>query len=97
MNAVKNGDRVRMTLGAIELNQEDEGMWPRRDTDTRVLHGVAWPDPSFTEEDHPVYTVRYVGHDEADARDFAAQREGGIYVRAEQEIETTRDDWTVQP
>ena len=81
---------------SIDLNQEDEGLWPRRDTDSRVLHGVAWPDPAFTEEDHPVYTVRYVGTSEADARDFAALRDG-IYVRAEQEIETTRDDWKVQP
>lgn len=79
-------------LTADQINQDDgEGLWPRRDSDCRVLHGVAFPDPAFTDGTH---TVRYVGTDEKDARSFAAER-GGTYVRARQDIEIERTDWEI--
>lgn len=84
----------------VQVNQDDdEGLWPRRDTVETVLHGAAFPDPAFHAEAEPVYTVRYVGATEEDARGYLAVqaiRPGaapGVYVRATRTVEVERSDW----
>lgn len=72
---------------------DDEGLWPRNYQDERELHGVAFPDPDFTDGTH---SVRASFATEKEAREFVATR-GGVYVFAREVKDTVRTDWEVQP
>lgn len=77
-----------MTEVDIWVDEEDDGLWPRRKDTYRTLHGVAFPDPDEPE----CHIVRFVGVDAADADDFAAQR-GGLRVDSEETTTIERTPW----